>query len=43
MEVPATYLKTSNVVILLGREVFFDAFRIVFEQAHDSFELVKRK
>jgi hypothetical protein len=43
MTVPATYLKSSNVAVLLGREVFFDAFRIVFEQDHDSFELIRRK
>jgi hypothetical protein len=43
MEVPATYLKSNNVAVLLGREVFFDAFRIVFEQDHNSFEIIKRK
>ena len=43
MEVPATYLKSGNVAVLLGREVFFDAFRITFEQANNSFELIKRK
>jgi hypothetical protein len=43
MEVPATYLKTGNVVVLLGREAFFDAFRIIFDQANNSFELIKKK
>jgi len=43
MEVPATYLKSSNVAVLLGREVFFDAFRIIFDQTNNSFELIKKK
>jgi hypothetical protein len=43
IEVVATYVDSENVPILLGREGFFDAFRIVFEQAEDSFELIEQK
>jgi hypothetical protein len=43
LEVPATYLKSGNVAVLLGREAFFDAFRIIFDQANNSFELIKKK
>jgi hypothetical protein len=43
MDISATYLKSPNVVILLGREDFFDSFRIVFEQYQDSFELIRKK
>jgi hypothetical protein len=41
MEVPAWFVDSENVNILLGREVFFDKFRIRFEQDHDTFELVE--
>ncbi|MEK7174059.1 MAG: hypothetical protein AAB759_00150 [Patescibacteria group bacterium] len=43
MEVPVTYLKTRNVDVLLGRDVFFDMFKIVFEQGKNTFELVQVK
>lgn len=43
MNIPATYLKSDNIDILLGREVFFDEFKIIFEQKNDTFEIVKRK
>ena len=43
MTVPATYIKSKNVVVLLGREEFFDKFKIKFEQGHDTFELVEVK
>jgi len=40
MEVPAWYVDSENVNILLGREQFFETFRIKFEQDHDTFEVV---
>ncbi|MEK7546977.1 MAG: retroviral-like aspartic protease family protein [Patescibacteria group bacterium] len=43
MDVPATYIRSSNVQVLLGREVFFDNFKIIFEQSNDTFELIKKK
>jgi len=39
MEVPAWYVDSENVNILLGRDVFFDLFRIKFEQDHNTFEI----
>jgi len=43
MEVPAWYVDTKHVNILLGQEVFFDSFKIKFEKDHDVFEIVKAK
>ena len=43
MEVPAWYVDTKHVNILLGQEIFFDSFKIKFEKDHDTFELVKAK
>lgn len=43
MEIPATYIQSKNVGVLLGREVFFDAFRIIFSQKNNSFELLGEK
>lgn len=43
MTVPAWYVDSENVNILLGREAFFDRFRIKFEQDHDTFELMESK
>jgi hypothetical protein len=39
MKVPAWYVDSEHVNILLGQEVFFDAFRIKFEKDHDTFEV----
>ena len=41
MEVPAWYVDTKHVNILLGQEIFFDSFKIKFEKDHDMFELVR--
>lgn len=40
MEVPAWYVDSKHVNILLGQEVFFDSFRIKFEKDHDTFEVI---
>ena len=39
IEVPAWYVDSENVNILLGQEFFFEAFRIKFEKDHDTFEV----
>ena len=39
IEVPAWYVDSENVNILLGQEVFFETFRIKFEKDHDMFEV----
>ena len=39
LEVPAWFVDSKNVDVLLGRQVFFDVFKIKFEQAQDVFEL----
>lgn len=39
MEVPASYIDSPNVDILLGQEGFFDKLRIKFEKDHDTFEI----
>ena len=39
VEVPAWFVDSENVNILLGQEVFFDLFRIKFERDHDTFEV----
>ena len=39
LEVPAWYVDSQNVDILLGEEVFFETFRIKFEKDHDTFEI----
>ena len=39
LEVPAWYVDSNHVNILLGQEVFFDSFRIKFEKDHDTFEV----
>ena len=36
MEVPAWYVDTKHVNILLGQEIFFDSFKIKFEKDHDT-------
>ena len=43
LEVPAWFVDSENVNILLGQEVFFDMFKIRFEKDHDAFELVEVK
>jgi hypothetical protein len=43
LEVPAWYVDSDNVNILLGQEVFFDMFKIKFEKDHDTFELTLSK
>lgn len=37
--VPAWYVDSDNVNILLGQEVFFELFKIKFEKDHNAFEL----
>lgn len=39
IEVPAWYIDSDHVNILLGQEVFFERFRIKFEKDHDAFEV----
>ena len=41
--VPACYVDSRNVDILIGQEGFFDTYRIKFEKDHDSFEITKKK
>lgn len=41
VEIPAWFVNSSNVNILLGQEGFFDAFRIKFEKDHDVFEVYR--
>ncbi len=43
LNVPAWYVDSENVNILLGQEFFFDYFRIKFEKDHDTFELTHSK
>jgi hypothetical protein len=43
LEIPAWYVDSDNVNILLGQEVFFDTFKIKFEKDHDTFELTPSK
>ncbi len=43
IEVPAWFVDSENVNILLGQEVFFDSFKIRFEKDHDMFELIEVK
>lgn len=40
--VPACYIDSTNVDILIGQEGFFDTYRIKFEKDHDSFEITKK-
>ena len=39
IEVPAWYVDSNNVDILLGQETFFEMFKIKFEKDHDTFEV----
>ncbi len=43
LDVPAWYIDSENVGILLGQEAFFDSFRIKFEKDHDTFEIIPVK
>lgn len=43
LDVPAWYIDSENVSILLGQEVFFDTFKIIFEKDINTFEIIKRK
>lgn len=43
IEVPAWYVDSNNVDILLGQEVFFEMFRIKFEKDHNTFEVTAFK
>lgn len=43
VKVPAWFVDSENVNILLGQEVFFDMFKIKFEKDHDVFELIQVK
>ena len=41
VKVPAWFVDSPNVNILLGQEVFFENYRIKFEKDHDTFEVTK--
>lgn len=41
-DAPVLFIET-DVPVLLGREGFFDIYRIKFEQDHDTFEIVPTK
>ena len=41
--VPACFIDSPSVNILIGEEGFFDAYRIKFEKDHDSFEISKKR
>ncbi len=41
LTVPAWYVDSQNVDILLGRETFFESFKIKFEKDHNTFELIQ--
>ena len=41
--VPACFVDSKNVDILIGQEGFFDNFRIKFEKDHDTFEITKKR
>ncbi|KKW21389.1 MAG: hypothetical protein UY64_C0022G0014 [Parcubacteria group bacterium GW2011_GWA1_51_12] len=43
LEVPAWYVDSKNVDILLGQEVFFENFKIRFEKDHNAFEITPSK
>ncbi len=41
--VPACFVDSKNVDVLIGQEGFFDAFKIKFEKDHDTFEITRSK
>lgn len=40
IKIPACFVKSPSVGILLGQEGFFDQHRIKFEKDHDTFEII---
>lgn len=43
VDVPAWFIDSENVNILLGQESFFDRFKIKFEKEQGTFELIESK
>jgi uncharacterized phage-associated protein len=43
LDVPASYIDSESVTILLGQEGFFDRFKISFDRTNREFELVEKK
>lgn len=43
VEIPACFVDSSSVGILLSQDGFFDLYRIKFEKDHDTFEVVAAK
>jgi hypothetical protein len=41
LDIPASYIDSESVTILLGQEGFFDRFKISFDRANREFELVE--
>jgi hypothetical protein len=39
VEIPACFVDSPSVGVLLGQEGFFDRHRIKFEKDHDTFEI----
>ncbi|PIR88008.1 MAG: hypothetical protein COU10_01545 [Candidatus Harrisonbacteria bacterium CG10_big_fil_rev_8_21_14_0_10_45_28] len=42
IRVPAWFVDSENVTVLIGQEVFFDKFRVKFEKDHGIFEIVPK-
>lgn len=43
IEIPACFIESPTVSLLLGQEGFFDQYRIRFEKDHDTFEITPAK
>jgi predicted aspartyl protease len=43
LTVPACFIDSPSVNILIGQEGFFDVFRIKFEKDHNSFEISEKR
>ncbi len=43
VEIPACFVDSPSVGILLGQDGFFDLYRIKFEKDHDTFEITAAK
>lgn len=43
IEIPACFVDSPSVGILLGQDGFFDLHRIKFEKDHDTFEVASAK
>jgi len=43
VEIPACFVKSPTVSVLLGQEGFFDQYRIRFEKDHNTFEITPVK